>query len=131
MGEAQQVGGGQQHDKLSAQGGDGGVDAVAQRGEGGTQGDADGSHGEVDADDPQGAASHGEEIIGGAKQSQQRVGRKLEHQHAGAHDAQGKGVRYFIVNREKYKSKISVPAAGHRSYRRRWRWWRCSDRRWA
>ena len=73
-GQAQQECHGQQNQQLAADGSDGGVDAVAQRLEAGTQGNAHRGDGEAPADGAQAAAADVEEFLRGIEQSQQHIG---------------------------------------------------------
>ena len=86
--EAQQVGGGQQHDELARQGDDGCIDAGTQRLEGGAQDDAHRGHGEAPGDGAQGADGHAHEFVAGIEDGQQQLGGELEHGEADQHDGE-------------------------------------------
>ncbi len=94
-GQAQQVGGGQQHQHLAAQGDDGGIDAVAQGLEAGTQGNTDGGNGEAPADGPQSHLADLQEGRGGVEHIQHDSREELEHGQAQKHNAHGGGAGVF------------------------------------
>ena len=106
-GQAQQVSGRQQGNELPEQGGDGGVDAVAQGLERGAQNDADGGHGEVDADNPQGGLAQFHKGIGQFKDTQQHLGDRHKGQTARDHKAQSGGGGHF----QRFGDPLRLPGA--------------------
>ncbi len=89
--QAHKVGHGQKHQHLTADGGDGGVDPVAQGLEAGAQDDAHRRHGEAVADGAQAVPADDQELLAGIEHAQQQVGSHLEHDKARYHQRQGAG----------------------------------------
>ena len=85
-GQAQQIRRGEQHHQLAAQGDDGGIDAGAQRLEGGTQDDTHRGHGEAPGDGAQSLHGHVHKLLAGVEDGQQHLGDELEDGEAGQHD---------------------------------------------
>ena len=81
----------QKHNQLTAQGYDGGINAVAQGLETGAQGDAHRRHREAPADGPQRGPADGQEVLRGIEHTQKQVRRQLEHQQARSHQKQRYG----------------------------------------
>ena len=87
--EGEQVGGGQQHNDLAADGVDERVDGLAERLTGARGDDAEAREREVRADDAQRCLADGERFVRGREQAQQRAGDEFEERAADAHDADG------------------------------------------
>ena len=93
--QAQQIGRREQYHQLTAQGDDGGINAVAQRLKAGAQSNADGRNGEAPADGTQGDPADFQKCLGGVEHPQQRIREELEHQQTRRHDTQRRGAGDF------------------------------------
>ena len=89
--QAQQIRRRHQHHKLPAQGGNGGINAVAQSLKTGTQGNTYRSNGEMDTNDPQCADTEFHKvsrtgILRRTENAHQYIGEQLEHRKSQQHD---------------------------------------------
>ena len=85
----QDIGDGDEEHQLADDGGDHGIEGLAQSLEGAAQGDAGAGHAEAEGDDAQGGDAHGQQGVAGIEDLQQRAGDGPKQDRAEHHDAGG------------------------------------------